>query len=72
MAALGNVKIDGWKVAYWKYTYRVTLPNGKIVWGTSYQELTKKEIRVAVGHLKVVFQAGKDAQCDIIKKALCI
>ncbi len=70
MAAIGNMKIEGCKVAYWKHTYRVTLPTGTIFWGTSYLELTKKELQKAVENLMVIFQAGKNAQCIIIKEAL--
>ena len=72
MAIIGSVKIGEWVVDYWKYTYRVILPTGRIFWGTSREELTAEKCQFIVANLKVVFQAGIDKQCEIIKEALHI
>lgn len=72
MAALGSIHLAGFTVTYWKYTWRAELPNGEIVWGNSYQELSEKEVQKVVASLEVVFNAGKKEQCNLIKKMLQI
>lgn len=72
MAALGTVQVAGFKVAYWKYTYRITLPNGRTIWSDSYQELTEVLVRVIISKWMIAFDAGKKEQCNLIKNVLQI
>lgn len=72
MAALGIIQVSGYTVAYWKNTWRATLPTGEIVWGNSYVELSEGMVRQVVVSLEVVFNAGKKEQCNLIKKLLQI
>ena len=72
MPALGHITASGFIVAYWKYTYRVTLPTGEILWGDSFKELSDVNMRSILGGLMIIFEAGKKAQCNFIKKVLQI
>lgn len=72
MAALGRIQVERYTIEYWKYTWKVKLPTGGIIWGSSYDELTEVYARKIVDNLMKVYNAGKIEQCNIIKKALQI
>jgi hypothetical protein len=57
-----NMRILGCKVTMWKHTYRAILPRGGCFWGTSYPEMTIKEIEKQIRSLLDIFEAGKKEQ----------
>ena len=65
-------EIQNCKVVIWKYTYTIILPRGIIFWGSSYSKLTLEKVKDAVCKVLAVFEAGKQAQQEIIRECLGI